>query len=136
MRFVSGVGEHKLALYGQRFLDLILQQGPPEILNNRLSSTINETLYLHHQGLNIEQIARQRDLKPATVYDHFAEAIAAGVVNVRQILPLNENDYKRISAAMELLRSCDEKGLKSLYETLDKAYDYPVLRCIIASESG
>ena len=134
MRFVSGVGEHKLALYGQRFLDLILQQGPPEILDNRLSATINETLYLHHQGLNIAQIARQRDLKPATVYDHFAEAIAAGILDVRQILPLDDSDYKRILAAMDLLRSCENRGLKSLYETLDQAYDYPVLRCIIAAE--
>jgi len=134
MRFISGVGERKLALYGQLFLDLILEHKPPALLDNRLGASINETLHLHLQGLDIEQIARQRQLQPGTVYDHFAEAAAAGLVDVRQILPLGDSDYKRIRAAMDLLQSCEKGGLKSLYETLDQMYDYPILRCIIAAE--
>ena len=134
MRFIGGVGERKLALYGQRFLEIIRQHKPPELLNNLLGASINESLYLHHQGLDIVQIAHQRGLKPTTVYDHFAEAVAAGLLDVRQILPLDESDYKRILAAMDLLQSCEKGGLKSLYETLDQAYDYPILRCIMAAE--
>ncbi|MCP4282878.1 MAG: DNA helicase RecQ [Gammaproteobacteria bacterium] len=134
MRFISGVGERKLALYGQQFLDLVLQHKQPDLLNNRLSASVNETLFLHEQGLDIEQIALQRQLKPATVYDHIAEAVAAGLLDVRQILPLNEIDYKRILTAMDMVQSCERKSLKTLYEALDQAYDYPILRCIIAAE--
>lgn len=134
MRFISGVGERKLTLYGQLFLDLILQHQPPGLLNNRLGKSVNETLYLHQQGVDIEDIARLRELRPATVYDHFAEAIAAGLLDVREVLSIDDSEYKRILAAIELLLSCENTGLKSLYETLDQIYDYPILRCIMAAE--
>ncbi|MCB1751936.1 MAG: DNA helicase RecQ [Gammaproteobacteria bacterium] len=134
MRLVNGVGERKLQLYGALFLELIQRHRPPELLDNLLGTSVNESLYMYHQGLDIEQIARKRELKPATVYAHFAEAVAAGLLDTRDILPLEESDYKRILNAMDQLRSCENANLKSLYELLDQTYDYPILRCIIAAK--
>lgn len=134
MRYISGVGETKLTRYGQQFLDLIGEYPLPEILNNGLSETVNETLNLHQKGLDADEIARQRELKLSSIYSHFAEAVEAGAIDVREILPLNETQYGEILATMEMERTCDEGKLKPLYEALDERYDYGILKCIVAAE--
>ncbi|MFK5915296.1 MAG: DNA helicase RecQ, partial [Woeseiaceae bacterium] len=57
MRYISGVGDKKLNQFGQSFLDLILDNPLPEILQNNLSATVNETLTLLNDGLEIDAIA-------------------------------------------------------------------------------
>ncbi len=106
----------------------------PDILDNRLSDSVNETLLLHPQGITAEQIAHQRQLKPTTVYTHLAEAIEAGLADAREVLPLDDAQYHEIAATMELLNICEEGRLKPLYEELDQAYDYGILKCVLAAE--
>ena len=65
---VNGVGQAKLTRYGTQFLDAIKAQPLPDLLNNRLGDTINETLWLYRSGLDAEAIARRRELKPANIY--------------------------------------------------------------------
>ncbi len=135
LRYISGVGERKLTLYGPQFLELIQGHPPlPELLDNQLSDTINETLLLHSQGISAEQIAQQRQLKITSVYGHLAEAIEAGLVGAREVLPLDDQQYHEISATIELLNICEEGRLKPLYEELDQAYDYGILKCVLAAE--
>ncbi|MCP3671089.1 MAG: DNA helicase RecQ [Gammaproteobacteria bacterium] len=134
MRYISGVGERKLSQYGRQFLELIQNHPLPEILDNRLSDSVNETLLLHSQGITAEQIAHQRQLKPSTVYTHLAEAIEAGLADAREVLPLDDTQYHEIAATMELLNICEEGRLKPLYEELGQAYDYGILKCVLAAE--
>ena len=134
MRFIGGVGEKKLVSYGQPFLDLIRQHPLPDLLNNRLSATINETLSLHLKGLDAEAIANQREIKLSTIFSHFADAIEAGLLDARKILPLDEEAYAEISATIEMEQSCDEQRLKPLYEALEERYDYGILKCVMAAE--
>jgi len=134
LRYISGVGKRKLTLYGPQFLKLIRGHPLPELLDNQLSDTINETLLLHSQGVSAEQIAQQRQLKLTSVYGHLAEAIEAGLVDVREVLPLDDAQYHEISATLELLNICEEGRLKPLYEELDQAYDYGILKCVLAAE--
>jgi ATP-dependent DNA helicase RecQ len=134
MRYISGVGERKLAQYGSRFLALIQAHPLSELLDNRLSDTVNETLLLHTQGVNAKEIAARRELKLATIYGHLAEAIEAGLADVREVLPLNDAQYREITSAMELLNICEQGSLKPLHEALEEAYDYGTLRCVPAAE--
>jgi ATP-dependent DNA helicase RecQ len=133
MRYISGVGEQKLQKYGQIFLDIILANPLPELLDNQLSDTINDTLQLHLQGKDIDSIAAERKLKISTVFTHLAEAIQAGLLQARDILPLTDQQYEEIVNAMEMLATEDNNQLKPVYDALDQAYDYGILRCIQAS---
>jgi ATP-dependent DNA helicase RecQ len=134
MRYISGVGDRKLAQYGSRFLALIQAHPLPELLDNQLSETVNETLLHHTRGATAEEIAEKRDLKLTTVYGHFAEAIEAGLVNAGEILPISETQYQEIATALELLNICEEGRLKPLHEALEATYDYGILKCVMAAE--
>jgi ATP-dependent DNA helicase RecQ len=133
MQYISGVGERKLELYGEQFLACIAEQALPELLDNRLSETINETLYLHAAGKDAESIAQQRGLKLATVYGHFSEAVESGLLDVRAVLPLSDAQYNEIVSAIELLSVCEEGVVKPLYEALDGEYDYGLLKCVVVA---
>jgi ATP-dependent DNA helicase RecQ len=131
---INGVGESKLARYGERFLACIAAHPLPDLLHNRLSETVNETLWLYRSGNDAESIARQRQLTPGTVYGHFAEAIEAGLLDPRDVLPMDEPQYAEILALMEQLKVCESGRLKPLFEALHGAWDYAALRCILAGE--
>jgi ATP-dependent DNA helicase RecQ len=132
LRLVSGVGEQKLKHYGEVFLKIINDHALPDLLNNRLSDTVNATLYLHMQGYSLDVIATKRDLKPSTIYGHFAEAALAGLLDITTILPLDDTEYQTIVNAMELLDTGSSGKLKPVYEALEGAYDYDILKCVLA----
>lgn len=138
MRYISGVGEQKLKKYGREFLDIIKEHPLPEIFNNNLSDTINETLMLHEKGATPESIAQQREIKIATVYAHLAEAIACGLIEAQQALNLTDTEYTEIISALEMVDDGEDnppkqKRLKPIFEALDQTYDYGVLKCVQAS---
>ena len=133
MRAISGVGEQKLSRYGQAFLNEIALHPLAELLNNRLSDTVNETLMLYQQGLPIEQIAVQRDAKISTVYTHLADAIEVGLLDVLEVLELDKDEYHTIVLTIESMEDEEKGRLKPVYEALDENYDYGVLKCVQAS---
>lgn len=81
---VSGVGEHKLQKYGTEFMDAIRKfcevnndyqcEPEPEITKRVVKKAVNdshlETLRLHQSGLEIEEIAEQRELAISTIENH------------------------------------------------------------------
>ncbi|MCG8429440.1 MAG: helix-turn-helix domain-containing protein, partial [Chromatiales bacterium] len=68
------------------------------------------------------------------VYGHFAEAIEAGLLDPLEVLPIEKSEYAFIAQTLELVNSCEEGRLKTLYEALDEAYEYGLLKCILAAE--
>ena len=136
LRFINGVGQRKLELYGPAFLDEIRAHPLPELLDNNLSDTVNETLMLLDQGLAVETIAERRELKSSTIYGHLAEAIEVGLLDARKVLPLSDAQYAEIAHSMELLNACGQGSLKLVFEALDEAYDYGVLKCVQAALCG
>lgn len=132
MQRISGVGGQKLNQYGQRFLNIIHQHPLSELLNNGLSDTVNQTLMLHEQGASPEQIATERDLKASTVYSHLAEGIAAGLLDAKAVLNLEDADLQEITFTIESLGE-QAQSLKTVHQTLDERYDYGVIRCVMAS---
>ena len=133
MSHISGVGEKKLNRYGSDFLKIIVENPLPPLLDNQLSNTINDTLLLYHQGASLESIASKRELNLSTVFSHLAEAIEVGILDARDVLPIDNDQYDEIVNAMEMLADESSNKLKPVYEALDQAYDYGILKCVQAS---
>jgi ATP-dependent DNA helicase RecQ len=130
---ISGVGEQKLNRYGKQFINEIAKYPLPALLDNNLSSTINETLILFQQEIAIEDIAQQRDIKPSTIYTHLADAIEVGLLDVHDVVELDEAQYNEIVFVIESLEDEEKGRIKPIYDALDEEYDYGVIRCVQAS---
>ncbi len=127
---ISGVGGQKLARYGAVFMAEIAQFPLAELLDNRLSDTVNETLVLYQQSNTVEEIAKQRDMTESTIYTHLADAIEVGLLDVRDVVGLEDAAYDEIVALIES-QDEDEKGrLKPIFDTLAGEVDYGVLKCV------
>ena len=98
---ITGLGESKIKRYGKAFLEVIAGFKAHPALKNRLPATVNQTLAAHLRGLDAEQIAEEREITLATVYGHFAEAIAAGLVETRAVLALDDAEMDEILSAFE-----------------------------------
>ena len=132
MAQISGIGEQKLERYGEAFLGVINEHPLPALLDNNLSDTVNETLLLHSQGLDVEAIAARRGITTGTVLAHLADAIEAGLIESREVVGLEQAELDEIHEAIDRLAICEEGRLSPLFEALDGRYDYGVLRCIVA----
>ena len=113
-------------------LKVIADFKPHPLLSNRLSATVNQTLALHLQGLDAEKIAAERRLDIGTIWGHFAEAIEAGLVEGRSVLPLDDDDLDEIHAAFERLGTLDSGKLGPAHAALEGRFDYGVLKCVLA----
>jgi ATP-dependent DNA helicase RecQ len=132
MSRISGIGEQKLNHYGHVFLEEIKQHPLSELLNNGLTDTVNDTLLLLEQGHAVDSIAKQRDLKPSTVYSHLAEGISSGLLDVKDVLDLESAQIDEIILTIESLGD-ESQSLKAIYQALDENYDYGAIRCVLAS---
>ncbi len=130
---ISGVGEQKLQRYGKQFLAEIAKNPLPALLDNKLSTTINETLMLYQKNISIEKIAEQRNKNISTIYTHLADAIEIGLLDVRDVIDLDDGEYDEIVYTIETMEEENKNRLKPLYEALNEEYDYGVLRCVQAS---
>lgn len=133
MAAINGVGARKLELYGQAFLDEVLQYPRDELLNNNLSDTVNETLKLFADGLSADAISQQRALKITTVMTHLADAIELGLLEPLAVLGITRAEFDYIVNSYEMLPEEDKERLKPLYDALEGKYDYGALRCVLAT---
>ncbi|MCU0955372.1 MAG: DNA helicase RecQ [Hyphomicrobium sp.] len=130
---ITGLGTSKIKRYGQALLDSLAAFAAHPLLKNKLSSTVNETLALHLQGLDAETIAARRGVTAGTVYGHFAEAIEAGLIEARDILKgLDDSDIDEIHAAFERLGTLESGKIGPVHGALGGRFDYGLLKCILA----
>lgn len=130
---ITGVGQFKLDKYGSGFIKLLKQSELPEILNNSLSDTVNESLWLHTQGIEVEAIAEQRGVKPATVYGHMADAILIGLVSLDDVVQISDAERNEIEESIAYLNLSSGEALKPLFDQLDEQYNYGVLKCVLVA---
>jgi ATP-dependent DNA helicase RecQ len=130
---ISGVGGQKLARYGKVFLAEISRYPLSELLDNRLSATVNETLMLYQQGIDVEKIAQQRDVKQSTIYTHLADAIEVGLLDVHDVTGLSKAEFNEIVFVLESQEDQEKGRLKPVYDELVGEYDYGVLKCVQAA---
>ena len=129
---ITGLGDRKIARYGEKLLEIIGRFKQHPMLQNRLSATVNQTLALHLEGKDAEVIAAERRLEMSTILGHFAEAIEAGVVEARAVIKLEEAEIDEILAAFERVGTVDSGKIGPAHAALDGRYDYGTLKCLLA----
>ncbi|MCU7852576.1 MAG: DNA helicase RecQ [Candidatus Thiodiazotropha sp. (ex Monitilora ramsayi)] len=125
---VSGVGDRKLEAYGNDFLQLLQTFNPS--LDDPALDTIEETLKHLQQGRDVTEIALQRELTEATIYNHLATAIEQERLSLHETLTLPEDQLNTIRFAFEQYGV--DGRLRQVYEALEGEYDYGLLRCVQA----
>ncbi|OQY51083.1 MAG: DNA helicase RecQ [Candidatus Parabeggiatoa sp. nov. 2] len=140
---IPGVGTRKLERYGQNFINVldehVLQYGDTSP-TNAVTPTSNEDIILSDsaeitfeafkQGLTVEQIAAQRELKPSTIYDHLSQAIEEGQLELRQVIKLKEEEIHEIEDTLLERPAEEQHTLKSVFDAFGGMYDYSILKCV------
>ncbi|MEY2407538.1 MAG: ATP-dependent helicase RecQ [Verrucomicrobiota bacterium] len=138
---ISGVGDKKLAEFGDLFLaeiasfiatnprqiyaeDSFAAPAPAPSRGSRLTATVIESLRLFKQGVNPAEIAAQRGFVVGTIYGHLSTAIEAGeAVDFRRCF--RPEDERAMAAAFA---RCGFENLTGVHETLNGAFDVGLLR--------
>ncbi len=130
--YISGVGEYKLAKYGEEFIQVIKANPLPKKLDNRLDDEVNVSLdhFLEHKS--VETVAEVLGININTVYMHLSKAIAVGLVDKKDVTGLVDADIDYIIQMAEMTGYLEEKKLKPVFDALDGMYDYGTLRCVLA----
>ena len=146
---IPGVGERKLEAYFTPFtneirsycelhnLDMDVEALHPPTTQKKeqtpaspSSATVTRqlTLGLYQQGLGIEEIARERNLKSTTIIGHLSELIEEGeVLDIERIV--QPGRQKVIASALEQIGS---DVLKPVKEFLGEDYSYDEIRLVRA----
>ncbi|MBK1987133.1 DNA helicase RecQ [Sphaerospermopsis aphanizomenoides BCCUSP55] len=138
---LSGVGSHKLAQYGEKFLAEIQAYRQEQPLqpqkNNQVnysavdtfpSDTESSTLELYQQGFSIEEIARKRNVKTATIIKHLSDLIEKNqAIDLNQLIPLERQ--KKIWQVIDVL---GDISLTPIREYLGESYTFDEIRLVKA----
>ncbi len=137
---VSGVGEEKLARFGEIFINTIRKYANEHNLNEqdvpirrsktqrivkREGSTYEETKKYFLQKLPIEKIAEKRGLALSTIAGHLEKLIAAGEKFDIDYLKPPEERFDKIKKAFQ---ESGELNLSPVREILGEEYSYDELR--------
>jgi ATP-dependent DNA helicase RecQ len=135
---VPGIGEHKLALYGDELVEIMGAYRDRGGSGATVAlATADESLALFRLGLTVTQIAERRALKASTIYGHLAQAIARGQADVHEVTGFTGEEIGRLETVWRA-HSPDpgSRALKPLFEALNGQYDYGLLRCLYAAWTG
>ncbi len=133
---VPGVGEAKLEKYGAEMLSALAQafglslrdeQPGQRPERERRDSTL-ETLELLRRGQRPEQVARERGLTAATVWDHCAQLIESGKLRWDEVLELSTGERDALLASL----AEHEGRLKPVFEAFGGKYPYEALKVVRA----
>ena len=130
---ISGVGARKLEAYGEAFIEVLSQFD--DTSSDSTNDTEAETLQLLRSNMSPEAIAAQRGLKATTIYNHVANAIGRGELDLidlidRGLIRLDPQQLDEIRFAIEQFDG--NKRLKPVFDALEGRYSYEVLRCVRA----
>jgi ATP-dependent DNA helicase RecQ len=91
-------------------------------------STRDETLALHREGLSPAEIAQARGLSECTVYGHLADLIAAGRVEVQDLV-----SSEVIARVRAVAAEVGTARLTPLKDRLPESISYEEIRCVLAA---
>lgn len=131
---ISGVGQRKLDVYGTAFINEVKAFTERKKVVRKKSDTHRVTYELYKEGLSIDEIAEQRQLKSTTIYSHIAKLWSEGkAIDIYDFISKSEVASVR-TAKIELQ---SPEGLKPYFEHFDEQLDYFKIRLalsIIAKE--
>ncbi len=93
---------------------------------NRGPSTLQLTLDLYKQGLSVEEIAQERNLKASTIVSHLAELIEAGeAIDIGDLI--QPGHYETIVNA---LQQVGDEALRPVKDFLGDEYTYDEIKLV------
>ena len=125
MRMISGVGERKYQLYGEFFINEILEF--EQIKNQeaqKSSQSFYETYEFYKQGYSVDEIAQKRRINPITIYSHLASLYEKGA-DIDILSFLHTNELESIQNAVGKLGSLNTK---ELYVYMNEEFPYYKVR--------
>jgi len=139
---VKGIGEHKLVKYGSRFLQAVqhfIEENPnyaetikTEVVSERKKSgkaSANshlETYEMYKQGIDLNEIAKERNLSRQTIENHLIRCYEDGMeVDWQSFVPA---EYESL---IETAVQNAEGGLKSIKEQLPNEVSYFMIRAYL-----
>lgn len=150
LREVVGIGDAKLQKYGADLLRLLAEEAPPVEAappspvvktvppqprrrgdDPDLPATVLDTLRLLRDGLDIEGVAEQRALKPATVWTHIEKLMAGNALPPPVIDTLIPPElFLQVETALR--ETPPASGYRTVWELLGGEIDYGIIRCVAA----
>jgi ATP-dependent DNA helicase RecQ len=131
---LSGVGSHKLAQYGDKFLAEIrayrteqglLQPAATPFLG-LASDTELYTLQLYQQGLSVVEIAQKRNMRSSTIIRHISDLIEKKLpVDLNQLIPVEKQQK-----ILQVLETLGDISLTPIKEYLGESYSYDEIRLV------
>ena len=102
-----------------------------KIENTRFEFSTQKTLQLLKKGLTVEQIARQRNIKAGTVWQHIQILVEHHQIKLRDILA---ND--KIKIILKNIKSTNDK-LKEIKDKINnKNITFDEIACVLANQKG
>ena len=143
---VSGVGDAKLARYGESILALLAGEHseidaltPSESAIQAadefdMTPTVAHSFALVKDGHRVDAIAAARVLAASTIYGHLAVAISAGALKLAEVLPdLSEAELDVMRNALRTAEAtAPDAPLKVAAEIFGEGANTPWLRCVLA----
>lgn len=131
MKMITGVADKKYNSYGKQFITVIadfIQARDKD--GKKTQGTTQQVTYVYYQkGMPVIQIARERNLKPETIYSHLAELYEQGYdIKINKFI--TNNDLKKIIE--EIKANGVPEKLKTLYDKFQGKFDYHKLKLAIA----
>ncbi|MGB7086794.1 MAG: DNA helicase RecQ [Phormidesmis sp.] len=142
---ISGVGNRKLAQYGESFTKTIrefcqengLEEIPTEAVTTAtrepaskldVTSTHLTTYQLYQSGLPLSDISLKRDVRLSTITDHIAKLIEAGYeINLDRLV-----STERQSVIKEAINKVGPHSLRDIREVTGETYDYQEIKLVRA----
>lgn len=146
MLLISGFGEKNISKYGQQFLDVILTYCERHELPSRISEkqkqkkktkeakvkkepkpdTKKVTFDLYKEGLEIDDIANQRQLTRTTIENHLSYYVKAKEIPLRDFV--SEEKEEKIKALME-----KETKMSDIFAALNGEVSYSEIKMVMAA---
>ena len=147
---VSGVGDAKLARYGQSILALLAGEHseidaltPSETSIEAaddfdMTPTVAHSFALLKDGHRVDAIAAARVLAASTIYSHLAVAISMGALKLTEVLPdVSEAELEVMRNAVRSAEiAAPEAPLQAAAEIIGAGANVPWLRCVLADRAA
>ncbi|MDE5417787.1 DNA helicase RecQ [Labilibaculum sp. DW002] len=126
MKMISGVGERKYQLYGEFFINEILEFEQKKNKEAKKSSqSFYETYEFYKQGYSVDEIAQIRKVNPVTIYSHLASLYEKGA-DIDLTEYLNPSEIEQIESAYYSLNKTS--SVKDLHLFLKEDIEYYKVR--------
>ncbi|MFA5299034.1 MAG: RecQ family ATP-dependent DNA helicase, partial [Lutibacter sp.] len=126
---ISGVGHHKLEVYGVEFIAEIISFMGEKAAKKKKIDTYTMTYELYKEGFTIDEIAEKRNLSSNTIFSHLAKLYADGKdIDIYKFIDKEEvEQVRKAKSALE-----NPQALKPYFEYFKEEMAYFKIRLALS----